>query len=235
MVSVNGNQGGIHSNNLKRAARLIPASKSVSQPICLGRLTGHELAPAFTAQVLRLLKRYVEEVVMRYSLCPYLKDMASGLGSTLIVLDDTLCLDTAADAICEANSPIIHLVFPLVNNRPEEFERFGSALNRALKGRMDELPVHATFHPALVGARDCPHRLIGLLRHSPDPFVQFIPGNIQKNHSPTQENPERLFQELVGETLETLLVTLEEIAADRQRTYAPYRAAFGLPEFPPPV
>ncbi len=235
MVSVKGHRGGLHSNNLETASQLMATTKGVNFPSIHGRWAEHALAPAFVTEVNRLLRRYVEEVVMHHALCPFLKDMESGLGSMLIVLDDTMCLDTAVEVVCSANSPIVHLVYPLLSCRPEEFERFGSALNRALKERMDESPVHATFHPALAGARDCPHRLIGLLRHSPDPFIQFIPGNIQKNHSPTLENPDRLFQELVGDTLESLLAKLEEISADKARTYAPYRAAFGLPEVPSPA
>lgn len=197
-------------------------------PICIGRLSTHELAPAFVAEVARLFHRYVEEIVMRYALCPFLKEMESGVGSLLIFLDDKPCVDTAVEAVCNSTTSVTHLMYPLLSLRPEEFERFGSSIHHAVNKRMDEAPVHATFHPELAGATDCPYRFIGLLRHSPDPFVQFIPGNIQKVNSPTIDNPDRLFRELVGETRDILLNTLEDIKADRDKAYARFRTAFGL-------
>jgi hypothetical protein len=197
-----------------------------------GRFAKHPEAAELAAEVARLLRRYAEEVVLRYRLCPFLKDLETGFGSLCVVLDDQLDVETGCRAVLEADSTIIHVVYPLVDEKPGPFERFASSVNDALKGRLEDVPVHATFHPALVGATDDPHRLVGLLRQAPDPFIQFIPGNIQTAGAdvaggpPAVANTDRLFESLRGAALTELLETLDDIRADRGRTYERLGASF---------
>ena len=159
-------------------------------------------------------------------------------GTLCVVLDDELDVELAAAAVRDAKTPIVHVVFPLLVTQAGDFERFGSAVNTALRGQMDDVPVHATFHPELAGARDNPDRLVGLLRQAPDPFIQFIPGNIQTAGArvaggpPAIANTERIFQQLSGEVLDATLAKLADIRADRARSYAEFRQACGLPELP---
>lgn len=217
------------------AVQNLPETEGHWEPVCLGRLASHELAPELVREVVRLFMRYVEEVVMCHALCPFLKDLESSLGTLCVVLDDERHIEACAAAVRDAESPIVHIVFPLLVAPPGDFERFGSAVNNALRGQMDEVPVHATFHPELAGARDDPHRLIGLLRQAPDPFLQFIPRNIQTagikvaGGTPAIANTDRIFQNLSGEVLDVTLANLADIRADRMRSYARFRSAFGLP------
>ena len=120
------------------SAEVALSSSTSAHAISLGRFSSHELAPALVNEVARLLKRYIVEVVMHHSLCPFLKDVESGLGKLIVILDDEKDVDAAADAVVRASSPIVHLVFPLWKSGSSEFERFGSAVNNALYGKMDE-------------------------------------------------------------------------------------------------
>jgi len=208
-------------------------------PILCGRLAGHEQARAFADQVRRCLQRYAKEVVFEHGLCPFLKDVDTGFGAFIVVLDDELDAEVGARAILEADTTVLHVVYPLVSLDSGPFERFGSELNNALKGRVDELPVHATFHPQMVGARDDPNRLVGLLRQSPDPFVQFIPGGLHGGgtvyagmEEPTVPNVERIFGKITGEVADGLFAKMDEIRADRVRSYRPFLDAFGIEPAP---
>lgn len=204
-------------------------------PILAGRLAQHEAAGDFAREVRRCLKRYAGEVVFEHGLCPFLKDLDTGFGAFIVVLDDELDAEVGAQAILEADTTVLHVVYPLVRTESGPFERFGSQLNDALRGRVDEVPVHATFHPQMVGARDDPNRLVGLLRQSPDPFVQFIPGGLQGGgtvhagiEKPTVPNVDRIFGKITGAVADALFATMEDIRADRARSYRPYLEAFGV-------
>jgi hypothetical protein len=91
----------------------------------------------------------------------------------------------------------------------------------------------ATFHPSLAGEIDDPHRLIGLLRRAPDPFVQLIPeglhegGTVIVGAEPGRDNAEANFDRLRGGGIEPILALLADIRADRDRSYAPFLRAFG--------
>jgi len=204
-------------------------------PILCGRLAQHEQAGAFAEQVRRCLRRYAAEVVFAHGLCPFLKDVDTGFGAFIVVLDDELDAEVGAQAILQANTTVLHVVYPLVRLDSGPFERFGSELNDALKGRVDELPVHATFHPQMVGARDDPNRLVGLLRQSPDPFVQFIPGGLHGGgtvyagmEEPTVPNVQRIFSRITDEVADALFAKMKDIRADRAQSYRPFFDAFGI-------
>jgi hypothetical protein len=153
--------------------------------------------------------------------------------------------EAAVEAIVAADNPVIHVVFPLIRPAPSLFERFSGKVGQALKKAFKNPPVMATFHPGLVGDAGDPYRLVGLLRRAPDPFVQLIPEGMHEGGTvfaplpePGQALPESLaepvdpaqanFAKLRGGGVERVLALIEEIHAERARSYAPYLEAFGV-------
>lgn len=217
---------------------------AASAPLLRGPLATHPLAEKFAAEVHRVHRRYATEVVAKHRLCPHLRDVDKDFGAFVAMLDPRAepDVDATVEAIRGAGNPVIHVVFPLVCPAPSLFERFGAKVSQALKKALPKPPVMATFHPALVGDASDPHRLVGLLRRAPDPFVQMIPDGFQEGgtvfmplsdaeDAMAEERadwPQRNYDKLRGEKLTALLANIADIHADRDRSYAPFVAAFGV-------
>ncbi len=208
------------------------------EPMVRGKLASHPEATTFADEVLRVHRRYATEIVQAYALCPFVRDVDVAFGRFCVMLDREPELDATREAVVEAKSNVLHVVFPLALPPSNVFERFASTLLARLQGHFDEAPVMAAFHPALVGDRDAPHRLIGLLRRAPDPFVQFIPAGVHEGgtvfassleafEESAVDRSEQTFQKLRGEPIEALLARAEEIRADRDRAYARFPALTG--------
>lgn len=137
-----------------------------------------ELAEKSTA----LLERYVHEVVLAFRLCPFLHNPDGALGAVVVVLDVEPHEETLADAVLATGSPIVHALYPLVTSKSPPFERFASRTGGVLRSRLGRAaPVSAAFHPTMHGETDDPHRLIGLLRRAPQPFVQYVPPDLPQS------------------------------------------------------
>ena len=208
------------------------------EPMIRGKLGSHPQARAFAAEVLHVHKRYAAEVVQAFSLCPFTRDVEVALGKFCVMLDREPDLDATRAYVVEAKSPVLHVVFPLALPPANVFERFASALLASLRNRLESAPVMAAFHPELVGDRDDAHRLIGLLRRAPDPFVQFIPaGNhvggtvlarsVEEAEDAAQDRSELNFKRVAGEKLDALLAIIADIRADRDRRYAAFANGWG--------
>lgn len=208
------------------------------EPMIRGTLATHPNARAFAGEVLHVHKRYATEVVQQFGLCPFTRDVEVAFGKFCVMLDREPDHDATRAAILEAKSPVLHVVFPLALPPANIFERFASTLVASLRGRLESPPVMAAFHPELVGDRDSAHRMIGLLRRAPDPFVQFIPaGNheggtvfassVEEAEEAAVDRSEANFRRLRGGKLDELLGIVADIRADRDRRYAPYVGAWG--------
>lgn len=208
------------------------------EPMIRGKLATHPRAHAFAAEVLHVHKRYATEIVQGFSLCPFTRDVEVAFGKFCVMLDREPEHDATRAAILEAKSPVLHVVFPLALPAPNLFERFASNLVASLRGELDSPPVMAAFHPELVGDRDNAHRMIGLLRRAPDPFVQFIPaGNheggtvfassVDEAEEAAQDRAEWTFKRLRGGKLDELLAISADIRAERDRRYAAFVADWG--------
>lgn len=221
------------------------------QPVVRGELSDHHLARDFAAQVVRVHTRYAEEVVARHRLCPFMRDAETGFGRFCVLLDREPDIDTALAAAREATSAVIHLVFPCIRTAGSAFERFGARFGDALRKttaatEIDAAllpglpaaggPVLAAFHPEMAGDGMNAHRLVGLLRRAPDPFVQLIPPGLSQGGTvlagegvvagtdPTEET----FERLKGAGVAAIEAMIAEIHADRDASYAPFLQAFGL-------
>ncbi|HTJ82726.1 MAG TPA: hypothetical protein VL400_13475 [Polyangiaceae bacterium] len=166
-------------SNLGRQPDPDPGAKRPQFTI-FGERASHPRARALAEAAHALLFRYASDVVAAYGLCPFLHNVETGMGDVGIVLDTVPSQETAQAAIVALGGPVIHLAYPLARATASEFERFGSKLAQSLRTVLPEPLVHATFHPELAGGRENAHRLIGLLRQSPDPFVQLIPPGMMK-------------------------------------------------------
>jgi hypothetical protein len=222
---------------------------AVSSPILRGPLAGHPLAASFAAEVHRIHRRYAAEVVAANRLCPFLRDVDTGFGAFVTMLDPRSepDVDETLAAVRAADNPVIHVVFPLLRLPPSLFERFSGRLSAALKRAFArDTPVMATFHPELAGDVDEPHRMVGLLRRAPDPFVQLIPAGMNEGGTvfaplpavgegvpqgmvtDPVDNAEVNFDKLKGGTIASLVALMDEIRAERDRVYAPFLEAFDL-------
>jgi len=207
------------------------------EPIVGGTFASHPLAPAFAGEVLRVHRRYATEIVQRFSLCPFTRDVDVAFGRFCVMLDHDPDQDAARRAVLAAKNPVVHVVFPLALPPANLFERFASALLASLRDHLDEMPVMAAFHPNLLGDRGTPYRLIGLLRRAPDPFVQLIPSGLHQGgtvfaatvedyESSGEDRAEANFKKLSGASLDELFANAEDIKQDRDRSYAKFAELF---------
>jgi hypothetical protein len=208
-------------------------------PLVRGSLQGHPLAERFAAEVLRVHRRYAAEVVARNQLCPFLRDVDTGFGRFCVMLDAEPDVPTAVAAVLAAGTSVIHLVYPRAALPASPFEKFAGKLGEALKRSLPDAPVMATFHPALPGDGSNPSRLVGLLRRAPDPFVQLIPEGLHQGGTmfagaadleetttgEALDPAEANFAKMHGGFLEKLVALMDEIRADRDRSYAPFLEA----------
>jgi hypothetical protein len=234
-------------------------------PLLFGPLRDHPAALALAREVVRVNKRYATEVVAAHRLCPFVRDVDVAFGRFVVVLSREADLAEAKEAFARAESAVVHIVYPLYRAAPSEFERFGAAVGRAARDVWRALPdsdarfgpeppVIATFHPELAGDRTSPHRMIGLLRRAPDPFVQIIPGGHHESGTvvapipdvehlspeavakllhavpaPPKDRADETFARLSPEAWGRIAASIDDIHADRDRAYAPY-----LRELAPP-
>lgn len=224
----------------------------VVQPVVQGELATHPLARDFAEEVVRVHARYADEVVGHFQLCPFLRDAATGFGKFCVLLSSEPSQDETLAAARQADASVIHLVFPCIRTPAPAFERFaarfGDALRRgAQASRADDgpifpplsdpkAPVLAAFHPEMVGDDSNAHRLVGLLRRAPDPFVQLIPPGLNEGGTvlasagvePGEDRADALFRRLRGAGVAAIREKIAELHAERDARYAPYLEAFGL-------
>jgi hypothetical protein len=234
-----------------------PRPMAGSAPLLRGPLAHHAAATGFAAEVHRVHRRYAAEVVAANRLCPFLRDVDTGFGAFVVMLDaGEPSVDATLDAIRDAESLVTHVIFPLVRPAPSLFERFAGRVGQALKKAHAALPqssradaprhppVMATFHPDLAGDAADPHRLVGLLRRAPDPFIQLIPEGMHEGGTvfaplPTDgispafipeavDSAQANHEKLKDGGVLPLLALMAEIRADRDRSYAPFLEAFAL-------
>jgi hypothetical protein len=132
------------------------------------------------------------------------------------------------------------LVYPLTDADAATFERFGNAVHHTVASRSRGGPVHASFHPDMVGDTTSESKLVGFLRRAPDPFVQFIPEGLHQGGSTyidlekvdltslmaagsaKADNAKSNFERLQSDDLDRIETTIHDIQRDRDESYAPY-------------
>lgn len=217
-----------------------------------GRLAEHANADPFVRTVLGFLARYVNDVVVEHGLCPFVGGDGNALGTVVVILDDAPRAEDVATAVRATGAQVLHVVTPLLVLPSNRFERFASSVAEAYRAGSNRAPgdptlVHAAFHPEMAGGAENAHRMVGLVRRAPDPFIQFIPSGIQGGGTmfgalhevthpahaavqpvaPVEGHGDRTYRRL-GASLDDIARTLAEMRAERDAAYAPHVAALGL-------
>jgi hypothetical protein len=142
---------------------------------------------------------------------------------------------TLEEIVATSEAPVIHVVYPLVSGASSPFERFASRVGTRLRTRLGrKAPVSAAFHPTMHGEADDPHRLIGMLRHAPHPFVQYVPSDVAQGKgtvvagAPAQapSGAEANFARLTAEggDLQRVLACIAALHAERDAVAGPLAA-----------
>ena len=194
------------------------------------------------AEVRRLLDRYIVEIVETYDFCPWAKAARTGGEIAVEVLWDTPALDTwiaaAERLLARPETRVAMVVAPELAATPAELR----LIRDRVAARIPSAGV-AEFHPDATLDLATPARLVPFLRRSPDPLLQLVPlelldrvraypavvditeqaqmlggfaeplrGDIADTLAET--NHERVTAEQAA-----IAATLDDIAADRRRSY----------------
>jgi hypothetical protein len=127
-----------------------------------------------SAEVLRILDRYLIEVVERYELCPWARAARLGGEVAAAVLwgapPDDDWIAAAGALLARPGARVAMVVAPELAIAPAGL--------RALRDRVAARLPHAgvaDFHPAAALDLATPARLVPFLRRAPDPLLQLVP------------------------------------------------------------
>lgn len=200
------------------------------------------MGPGKSAEVLRILDRYLVEVVEAYDLCPWAKSARLAGEITVEIVWGTPSLEAWADAATRALARPSTRVAMIV--APElAIDRLAfAAIRDAIAARIPTVGV-ADFHPGAPIDLASPARLVPFVRRSPDPLLQLVPLAILdavRGAPPTAERSQqaqilgghaaapredvaariaRANHATVAANVERLVATLDDIAADRDASY----------------
>jgi hypothetical protein len=140
---------------------------------------------AVGAAALRRNDAYLQGFIEAFHLCPFARDCREAgqlhrelvAGTGALVTDRLAARMTALHRGEAGDFAIGLLIAPEFDGDARSFEAVVcAAADRATQGLAgDRFAFHAVaFHPGLAWSDDDPYRLIGLLRHTPDPTVQLV-------------------------------------------------------------
>jgi len=196
-----------------------------------------------SAEVLRLLDRYIVEIVEAYDFCPWAKAARTGGEIAVEVLWGTPALDAwvaaAERLLAQPDTRVAMVLAPEVAATPDELR----AIRDRVAARVPSAGV-AEFHPDTTLDLATPARLVPFLRRSPDPLLQLVPLELLdrvRAYPAVVDITEQaqmlggLAAPLRGDIADTLAETnharvtaereqiaavLDDIATDRRRSYA---------------
>jgi hypothetical protein len=196
-----------------------------------------------SAEVLRLLERYLVEVVERYELCPWARtarehgEIAAGVLWSTPTLDEWVA--EATRLLARPTTRVAMVIAPEAAVSREALR----VLRDGVAAQLPSVGV-ADFHPAAVLDLETPARLVPFLRRSPDPMLQLVPlavidavraappparlaeqASMLGGHvgAPRQEVTARIAaanHTTVAQAHAEITVVLDAIAADRRGAYA---------------
>jgi hypothetical protein len=195
------------------------------------------------AQALRILERYLVEVVERYELCPWARAARERREIAVGVLWGTPPLDAwVAEAERLLAVPVTRVAMVIAPELASSRAAFG-ALRDQVAERIPAAGV-AEFFPAAALDLATPARLVPFLRRSPDPLLQLVPlhlidavraaprppglaqqASMLRDHAapPPQAPGERIAaanHATLAQVHAAITATLDDIAADRRAAYA---------------
>lgn len=194
-------------------------------------------------EVIRLLERYLVEVVERYDLCPWARGTRQKREVAVEVLwgtpDIATWIGAAKHMLAQPNATVAMVIAPeLAADR-----RGMHAIRNEVAAAIPSAGV-AEFHPDAELDLGSPARLVSFVRRSPDPMLQLVPLSILdavraappaadrvqqarmlggQAGPPRRDAADRIAaanHATIRASVETVLATLGDIAADRDRSYA---------------
>jgi hypothetical protein len=127
-----------------------------------------------TAEVRRILERYLVEVVERYELCPWARGARERREIAVGVLWGTPSLDAwLAEAQRLLEVPVTRVAMVIAPELETTREAFAALRDRVAQ-RLPAAGV-AEFFPAAALDLSTPARLVPFLRSAPDPLLQLVP------------------------------------------------------------
>jgi len=211
------------------------------------------IAARWTAEAERLHLRYQVEIVEALGLCPWAERarLGSAFRAQVLVQSDAQIIEASLDALdtlsSDAQVEVAVLIYPRLDVRRIEFERFIAAVHRAYVPRHPDggVPfVFAAFHPEARPDASGADRLIPFLRRTPDPTLQILRSTVldrvrsgrpqgtqfvdaQTLNFDAPQAPPRLADRIAHANLEIvdrvgvaeLTRRFDSIADDRKRTY----------------
>lgn len=166
--------------NRARPSRLQPR-----QPRAILRTEAHVEAEQIQAALARN-DVYLQQFVEAFDLCPFARTCRERgrlfrqvLPGTADALTQAVHAAVLERQVGDPHVEVALLIVPQVGLPPRAFEAWTaqvtSAVAAGLRNRGQRLAFHiVAFHPDLPYLDDDPHRLIGLLRRSPDPTLQLV-------------------------------------------------------------
>lgn len=136
----------------------------------------------FSAEVIRIYRRYQIEVVEALKLCPWAeRARADGRVAERVIvtpaLDPRATLEAIAELSRDERVEIGLLIYPRATETYAELEHFMARVVKAetrRRGAGASPFAMAAFHPAANVDTATPERLIPFLRRSPDPTIQLV-------------------------------------------------------------
>jgi len=196
-----------------------------------------------TAEVRRLLDRYLLEIVEAFALCPWARAARLGDEIAVDVLWGTptvaMWVDSARGLLASPRARVAMVVAPELACTPADLR----AVRDAVIPRVPSAGI-ADFHPEAPLDATSPARLVPYLRRSPDPMLQLVPLALLETVRAAPPVLDRAQQiqilnglavpprvdvadriaavnhERVTGDAATVAARLAEIAADRRRSYA---------------
>ena len=127
-----------------------------------------------TAEVRRVLERYLTEVVENFDLCPWAKPARLGAEVAIEVLWGIPTVDAWSDAardlLARPETRVAMVVAPQIEATPAELR----VIRNRVASRITTAGI-ADFHPDAIVDTGSPARLVPALRRSPDPLLQLVP------------------------------------------------------------
>jgi hypothetical protein len=195
------------------------------------------------SEVRRLLDRYIVEIVETYDFCPWAKASRTGGEVSVEVLWGTPSVDdfTAAGnrLLALPTTRVAMIVAPELGATPSELR----AIRDRVAARIPSAGI-AEFHPDAELDLASPARLVPYLRRSPDPLLQLVPlelldrvraypavvdlmdqaqmlrGLAEPTRADVADTLADTNHARVGADATAIAATLDDIAADRRRSYA---------------
>ncbi len=207
-------------------------------------------------EVLRLLERYLVEIVERYDLCPWARPARQRGEVAIEVLWGTPDIPTwigaATHMLSLPNAAVAMVIAPELTVT----RYFMHSIRNEVAAAIPSVGV-AEFHPDADLDLASPARLVPFVRRSPDPMLQLVPLSLLSSvrSSPPAVDREQQARMLggqaaplrrdagdriaetnhatIGGAVEAILATLADIGADRQRSYTAAGISIGISSAPP--